>query len=121
VQNHVWQERQLTMTWRIRRRTAIIYIAAIVVELAVSGVLKVTYADEPLMPTYDIAAFCRNHVEEKACVGDQYYTRHVVSDMWLSVLPAVRTECIAINRWNDYDLLQICIVSHENDAKVQAR
>jgi hypothetical protein len=82
-------------------------------------------AGDPPMPVYDVATFCSGHhpnyATEKGCVIDQYYSRRNVSEKWVDASPAVRAECIANSRWNDYAVLEMCLASHENDSKVMER
>lgn len=83
-------------------------------------------ADGPSLPVYDVATVCgggivaQRYATERGCVIDQYYTRHISADQWLDVLPAVRDECIAANKWSDYSVLQMCLAGHSNDKEVSS-
>ena len=75
--------------------------------LAVTPVL----AQSTPVPTYDVAVFCHTNpgsMGEHDCVQMQYLHRSLVARGWEKVSENVRKECIAVNKWNDYEILDQC-------------
>lgn len=80
----------------------------------------VARADGPPMPSYDVPVFCAGHADPQACVKGEYYMRGKVAAEWMATPAAIRAECIAADRWQDYGVLDLCIGGHKLDAETGA-
>ena len=76
----------------------------------------------PPLPAYDVQSACEGHpIGEKACVSAEYMARGLAAGEWRKTQPAVRVECIRVNRWSSYVLLWECLDAHKDDAKVMGQ
>jgi hypothetical protein len=68
------------------------------------------------MPYYSVGDLCGN---SNACWQIQTSFERWAATMWLDAMPAVRAECVDVNTIHDYQLLSMCLESHQKDKDYQ--